>query len=60
MDGETRVKCQDLTPSFFAFLHEHDYQGYLSMEPHGPKWSRPPLMKKMVLLSKRHIEQFMV
>ena len=42
----------------FAFLHEHGYTGYLSMEPHGPKWSRPPLMQKMVLLSKRYIEQF--
>jgi sugar phosphate isomerase/epimerase len=44
----------------FAFLHEHGYEGYLSMEPHGPLWSRPPLMQRMILLSKRHIEQFMV
>ena len=43
-----------------AFLHEHGYDGYLSMEPHGPLWGRPPLLHKMVLLSKRHIEQFLV
>lgn len=43
-----------------AFLHEHDYQGYLSIEPHGPKWSRPPLRRKMLLLSQRYIRQFLV
>ena len=43
----------------FAFLYEHGYDGYLSMEPHGAKWGRPPLMQKMVLLSKRYIEQFL-
>ncbi|MBI2302137.1 MAG: sugar phosphate isomerase/epimerase [Armatimonadetes bacterium] len=44
----------------FAFLHEHDYQGYLTMEPHGNLWSREPLRTKMLVLSKRHIEQFLV
>jgi sugar phosphate isomerase/epimerase len=43
-----------------AFLYEHKYDGYLSMEPHGPIWGRPPLLHKMVLLSKRYIEQFLV
>lgn len=43
-----------------AFLHEHDYQGYLSIEPHGAKWSRAPLRRKMILLSQRHIQQFLV
>jgi len=43
-----------------AFLHEHDYQGYLSIEPHGPLWSRPPLRRKMLLLTQRYIRQFMV
>ncbi|MBM4078991.1 MAG: sugar phosphate isomerase/epimerase, partial [Planctomycetes bacterium] len=42
-----------------AFLYEHDYQGYLSIEPHGPKWSRPPLRRKMLLLTQRHIKQFL-
>lgn len=43
-----------------AFLHEHNYDGYLSIEPHGSLWGRPPLDRKMILLSKRHIEQFLV
>jgi sugar phosphate isomerase/epimerase len=43
-----------------AFLYEHGYQGYLVFEPHGPLWSRPPLREKMLLLSKRHISQFLV
>jgi len=43
-----------------AFLYEAGYEGYLSFEPHGPKWSRPPLREKMLLLTKRHIAQFLV
>jgi len=43
-----------------AFLYEHGYNGYLAIEPHGAIWSREPLRYKMILLSKRHIEQFLV
>jgi len=43
-----------------AFLYEHGYEGYLSIEPHGPVWSRPPLREKMLVLSKRYIDQFIV
>lgn len=43
-----------------AFLYEHDYDGYLVIEPHGPKWGRPPLREKMLLLTQRHISQFLV
>jgi hypothetical protein len=43
-----------------AFLYEHNYDGYLVFEPHGPLWSRPPLREKMLLLTKRCIEQFLV
>ena len=43
-----------------AFLYEHGYTGYLSIEPHGPKWSRPPLRETMLLLTQRHIGQFLV
>ena len=43
-----------------AFLYEHNYAGYLSEEPHGPLWSWGPLREKMLLLSKRHIEQFLM
>jgi sugar phosphate isomerase/epimerase len=43
-----------------AFLYEHDYRGFLSIEPHGPRWSRPPLRRKMLLLTKRYIQQFLI
>ncbi|NQT88245.1 sugar phosphate isomerase/epimerase [bacterium] len=43
-----------------AFLHEAGYDGYLSIEPHGPLWGKPPLREKMILLSQRHISQFLV
>ncbi|MBN1810020.1 MAG: sugar phosphate isomerase/epimerase [Planctomycetes bacterium] len=42
-----------------AFLHEHGYDGYLSVEPHGSIWGREPMRRKMLLLSKRWIEQFL-
>lgn len=44
----------------FCFLHEHDYNGYLTIEPHGPKWSRGALKYKCVTLSARYISQFLV
>jgi sugar phosphate isomerase/epimerase len=43
-----------------AFLYEHGYDGYLSIEPHGRLWSRPPLRRTMLLLTRRHIEQFLL
>lgn len=43
-----------------TFLYEREYDGYLIIEPHGPVWSRDPLRHKMILLSKRHIEQFLL
>ncbi|MDH7570969.1 MAG: sugar phosphate isomerase/epimerase family protein [Armatimonadota bacterium] len=43
-----------------AFLYEQGYDGYLSFEPHGPKWARAPLRDKMLLLSKRYISQFLL
>ena len=43
-----------------AFLYEHGYEGYLSMEPHGPKWSVEPLREKMLLLSQRYVGQFLL
>jgi len=41
-----------------AFLYEHGYDGYLSIEPHGPQWSKAPLRGLMLLLSQRHIMQY--
>lgn len=43
-----------------AFLYEHHYDGYLSFEPHGPLWSKPPLREKMLLLTKKYLGQFLV
>jgi sugar phosphate isomerase/epimerase len=44
----------------FAFLYEHNYTGWLSIEPHGPIWGRGEMRKKMLLLTKRYIGQFMI
>ena len=43
-----------------AFLYEHDYRGYLCFEPHGALWGREPLRQKMLLLTKKHLDQFLV
>jgi sugar phosphate isomerase/epimerase len=43
-----------------AFLYEHNYDGYLSIEPHGPIWSRGEMRSKMLLLTKKYISQFMM
>ena len=43
-----------------AFLYEHGYEGYLSIEPHGPIWSRGELRRTMLLLTQRHIAQFLL
>ncbi len=43
----------------FCFLHEHSYDGYLTIEPHGEKWSRGELKYKCVTLSARYISQFL-
>jgi sugar phosphate isomerase/epimerase len=43
-----------------AFLYEHDYQGYLCFEPHGPLWSRSPLREKMLLLTKKYLAPFLL
>jgi sugar phosphate isomerase/epimerase len=43
-----------------AFLYEHDYTGYLCFEPHGALWGTEPLRQKMLLLTKKHLDQFLV
>ena len=43
-----------------AFLYEHNYDGYLSIEPHGPIWSRGEMRWKMLLLTKKYMSQFML
>lgn len=47
--------------ALFAFLHEHSYTGWLSMEPHGPLWNRKPrLRRRMLILSRRFLEPFVL
>jgi len=43
-----------------AFLYEHGYDGWLSIEPHGSVWSQGAMREKMLLLTKKYISQFMV
>ncbi|MCZ7644477.1 MAG: sugar phosphate isomerase/epimerase [Planctomycetota bacterium] len=43
----------------FAFLYEHDYRGWLSVEPHGPKWGRGELRWRMLRLTKKYIQTYL-
>jgi sugar phosphate isomerase/epimerase len=43
-----------------AFLYEHNYDGWLSIEPHGPIWSRGAMREKLILLTRKYISQFLV
>ena len=43
-----------------AFLYEHQYDRSLTIEPHGPIWSQPPLRHTMLLLTQRWMRQFIV
>jgi sugar phosphate isomerase/epimerase len=47
-------------PKVLAFLYEHNYKGWLSIEPHGPLWTHGELREKMILISKKYLEQFIV
>jgi sugar phosphate isomerase/epimerase len=44
----------------FAFLYEHDYHGWLSVEPHGAVWGRGELRRKMLLLTRKYLDQFLI
>lgn len=43
-----------------GLLYEAEYDGYLTIEPHGERWSRGELRRKMIVLSQRHVRQFLV
>lgn len=43
-----------------TFLHEHRYDGCLSLEPHMNPWRTGEGLKMNLVLSKRHLEQFMM
>ena len=44
----------------FAFLYEHNYEGPLSIEPHGPVWSKGVMRERMLLLTQRHIGPLLI
>ncbi len=44
----------------FAFLYEHHYDRALSIEPHGPVWSRGDMRLKMLRLTQRFIAPFLI
>lgn len=44
----------------FAFLYEAGYNGWLTVEPHGPRWSSGTLRWTMLKLTRRYIAQFLV
>jgi sugar phosphate isomerase/epimerase len=44
----------------FAFLYEHGFNNTMSIEPHGDKWTRGEMRHKMLLLTQRHIGQFLI
>ena len=47
-------------PKVMAYLYQHNYNGYLSIEPHGGTWGRGELRRKNILLSKRYLEPMLV
>ena len=44
----------------FAFLYEHNYRGWLSVEPHGDIWSRGAMREKMLRLTRKYLERFLL
>ncbi len=44
----------------FGMLYHFNYEGYVVIEPHGPKWGSEEFMWKGIVLAKRHVEQFML
>lgn len=43
-----------------AMLYEVDYDGYLVIEPHGPKWKNEEKMGDYIRLSQRHLAQYIL
>ncbi len=47
-------------PKVMAYLYQHNYDGYLSIEPHGHTWGQGELRRKNILLSKRYLEPMLI
>ena len=46
---------------FFAIMHHHLYDEYISVEPHGGFWGKQDEMrKKYIRLTLKHLSQFMI
>jgi sugar phosphate isomerase/epimerase len=43
----------------FGILHQHSYDGYVSVEPHGKFWNQPEKRWNYIRLALRHVGQFM-
>lgn len=46
--------------NIIAILYDLGYEGYVAIEPHGPKWSKIENYDPYIRLSKRHIEQYLI
>lgn len=46
--------------NIMAILYEQGYDGYLAIEPHGPKWGKIENYATYITLAKRHIEPLIV
>jgi sugar phosphate isomerase/epimerase len=44
----------------FGMFYHFGYDGYLVIEPHGPLWHKPEVKAGHIMLSKRHLEQFIL
>ena len=43
----------------FGILHQHGYDGWVSIEPHGKFWNDPANRWRYIRLANRHVRQFM-
>ena len=44
-----------------AMLYQHNYQGVMSIEPHGKLWGHQgPLRRECILMSRKHVKQFLI
>lgn len=47
-------------PKVLAFLYEFGYDGWLSIEPHGPVWGHGEMRRRMLVITRRYLSQFVV
>lgn len=42
-----------------AMLYDHNYDSYIVIEPHGPMWRNEDKIADYIVISKRHLEQYL-